>query len=457
MSLDTKIDFSTFVNFIDNAYDEIFIWDERSRIVYANKACYRHYGRPPEYFIGKSLSDCLSKEKFWNPSSLPYVYNERRPVVQSQKTFLGIDVLTISVPILDDEGVVRYIVQTIRDDVDTLFRMLSPLTGAESDPLSGKHDSFICKDESMLRILNSIQKLNQVKAPLLILGETGTGKSLLARYAHQISYRKGKPFVSLNMASLSPAVIESELFGYKKGAFTGANQKGKKGLFEMANGGTLFLDEIGELPFSLQAKFLHAIQEEEIIPLGGTEAVHLDVRIISATNSDLGKMVSAGLFREDLYHRLNVFEVTIPPLRERKADILLLTSHFLNLYNNKYEKSVSFSDNVLGMFLKHAWKGNIRELSNIIERSVLMAEGAYLETKELPSSFFSVDNIVYNHENTRDIPSEDVDFEDAVSRFEAGIIRRAFKKYGSTRKVAQALRLTQTKAHRLIGKYAGGQ
>ncbi len=448
MFLADSIEFQEFITLIDNVYDEIFIWDRERRVVYANKACYRHYGLTPEEIIGKTLEELSSRERLWWPSCVPMTMEIKEPFIQKQRTFLNVNIVTISVPIFDEYNNVKYVVQSVRDDDSVLQKSLSVLTGIEAEEKM-ESISIITQSSIMKETIQFVDKIAKTKAPVLILGETGTGKSLFAKYIHEKSNRKNKPFININIASLSPAVIESELFGYKKGAFTGANKEGKKGIFELANGGTLFLDEIGELPYDLQAKFLHVLQEEEVLPVGGTKPVKLDIRIICATNCDLEKMIEAGRFREDLFHRLNTFDVTIPPLRKRRDDIKVLTNHYLNINNKKYEKNVFCSDAVLEVFQKYKWSGNVRELSNVIERSVIMADGDSIEVTNLPESFFSIGNVV-------NIEKDDclaTPFDIAMEDYEKKIITSAFKKYKTSRKVASALKISQSKANRLIRKY----
>ncbi|WMI82015.1 sigma-54 interaction domain-containing protein [Anaerotignum sp. MB30-C6] len=448
MFLADSIEFEEFIALIDNVYDEIFIWDSERRVVYANKACYRHYGLMPEEIIGKTLEELSSRERLWWPSCVPTTMEIKEPFVQRQRTFLNVNIVTISVPIFDEYNNVKYVVQSVRDDDSVLQKSLSFLTGIEAEEkMEGV--SLIAQSPIMKETISFIDKIAKTKAHVLILGETGTGKSLFAKYIHEQSGRKDKPFIDINIASLSPAVIESELFGYKKGAFTGANKEGKKGIFELANGGTLFLDEIGELPYDLQAKFLHVLQEEEVFPVGGTKPIKLDIRIICATNCDLEKMIEAGRFREDLFHRINTFDVTIPPLRKRKEDIKVLTTHYLNVNNKKYGKNVFCSDAVLEVFQKYKWSGNVRELSNVIERSVIMADGESIEVTNLPESFFSIGNVAnLGNEECLMVP-----FDIAMEELEKKLITSAFKKHKSSRKVATALKISQSKANRLIRKY----
>ncbi|WP_432663303.1 sigma 54-interacting transcriptional regulator [Wukongibacter baidiensis] len=443
-----KFDLRTLIDLMDNIYDEIVIWDNNYTVLYVNNACYRHYGLRPEEIIGKTLDEFIVTEKYWSPSSLPYVYSEKKSIIQHQKTLLGIDVVTISVPILDEQNNVKYVIQSVRDEDDYLYKKLSPMEASADDKFH-RNNYIIHRSDKMKRVIKFARKIAPVKVPCMILGETGTGKSLLARYIHEVSDRKAKPFISINMASINPTLIESEIFGYEKGAFTGANREGKKGLFELANGGTLFLDEIGEVPMDLQAKFLHVIQEEEFIPIGGITPIKLDVRIICATNCDLKHMVEVNKFREDLYHRLNVFEITIPPLREREEDLYTLISHFLNVFNKKYSKNCIFSEKSMSLLMAYPWKGNVRELSNVVERGILTAEENLILATDLPASFFKIDNLKSNC----DSHLENLSLLEAIEEVKRKMITDAYKKYKTTRRVAEALSTSQSKACRLIKKY----
>ena len=449
MLLKDALSFDQFLKMIDQCYDEIFIWDKNGKIVYLNDACYRHYGLRPEGFVGKTLQECTENEKLWSPSCVSMTFDEKRPMMQKQKTFLGIDIVTISVPIMDENGEVQYVLQSVRDKDDTLYKVLSSQMLQEGQAEESE-TKIIYKGDAMRQTLHMAEKIAKSKAPVLILGETGTGKSLLAKYIHEHSDRRDKPFLSINIASLSPSIIESELFGYKKGAFTGAEKDGRIGLFEAANGGTLFLDEIGELPYDLQAKFLHVLQEETVIPVGSHTPIKLDLRVLCATNCDLRKMIEAGKFREDLYHRINIFDMLMPPLRKRQEDIEPLAVYFLNLFNKKYERNVEISERVMELFKRYPWKGNIRELSNVIERGVLTAENRTIEITNLPESFFHVEN---EKSVGCAVLSQNLSFDEAIAAYEKKVIQEAYAKFKSSRKVAEQLQMSQSKANRLIQKY----
>jgi len=236
--------------------------------------------------------------------------------------------------------------------------------------------------DAILNLVETVKKVAQTDTTVLILGESGTGKSLIAKAIHFMSRRKEKPFITINCAAIPETLLEAELFGYEKGAFTGATTS-KKGKFELADGGTIFLDEIGDMPLSLQVKLLRVIQDKEIERLGGEKVIKVDVRIIAATNRDLKSMVEEGKFREDLYYRLNVVPVYVPPLRERREDIPVLIEHFLENFNSKYGKRVRISPEALEVLMDYDWPGNVRELENTVERLVVM-HGGLIKDIDLP-------------------------------------------------------------------------
>ena len=254
---------------------------------------------------------------------------------------------------------------------------------AELDRAQG-FDQLVGRHPSMVRLYALIAQVAQTHATVLITAESGTGKELVARAIHRQSPRRGQPFVAVNLAAIPDTLLESELFGHEKGAFTGAHSK-KPGKFELAHGGTLFLDEVGSLRVDLQAKLLRALQEREVERLGGTRTIPVDVRVIAATNIDLREATRARTFREDLFYRLNVVPLSVPPLRERKDDIPELVKHFLKKYSREFKKGVrAISPSALPALLAYHWPGNVRELENIIERSVALATRPVLQMEDLP-------------------------------------------------------------------------
>jgi two-component system response regulator HydG len=253
------------------------------------------------------------------------------------------------------------------------------------EQLRGGFGGLIGFTQRMQRVFKLIEKVSQHNYPVLILGESGTGKELVARSIHFHGPRQGKPFVPVDCSALVPTLIESELFGYVKGAFTGAVQN-KRGLMETASGGTLFLDEIAELPTDLQAKLLRALQEREIKPVGSTERVGINVRVMAATNRDLESAIRDGKFRQDLYYRLNVVQIKIPPLRERKNDIPYLVNSFLERFSDPHGPPRKLSGEAMARLMAYDWPGNVRELENAIERAVALGPGPMLQVSDLPSN-----------------------------------------------------------------------
>jgi len=242
---------------------------------------------------------------------------------------------------------------------------------------------MIGRSERMQQVYRLIEKVAPHPSPVLILGETGTGKELAAREVHQMGPRKTGPFIAVNCGAIPENLLESELFGYEKGAFTGASAQ-KKGWLELAEGGTLFLDEIGELPFLLQVKLLRFLQEREIQRVGGTKTIRVDVRLIAATNRDLKKEIQEHRFREDLYYRIRVIEIHLPPLRERHGDIPELTAYFLQKFSRELHKNLEMLPEALDLLTLYAWPGNVRELENVIERAAVLAEGEIIKAGDLP-------------------------------------------------------------------------
>jgi Nif-specific regulatory protein len=294
------------------------------------------------------------------------------------------------------------------------------------------------------QMYEQVAQVAQTNTTVLIRGESGTGKELIAHAIHYNSLRAKKPFVKVSCAALPDTLIESELFGYEKGAFTGAATR-KKGRFEMAEGGTLFLDEIGDVNLSTQVKLLRVLQEREFERLGGTDSVKVNVRLIAATNKDMEKAIADGTFREDLYYRLNVFTIFVPPLRDRKADLLLLADHFLEKFSREHGKVIKrISTPAIDMLMAYHWPGNVRELENALERAVLVCDGAVVHGHHLPPSLQTADS---SGTVTR------VSLKDAVAGFERDLIQDALKTTRGNR--AKAARLLDTTERILNYKVRG--
>jgi DNA-binding NtrC family response regulator len=307
----------------------------------------------------------------------------------------------------------------------------------------GRNIDLVGHSAAMTRLRCTAELLGQRSCTVIIRGESGSGKELVARYAHACSPRRDKPFVAVDCTTLKDTLFESQLFGHVKGAFTGA-EHATLGLFRSADGGTLFLDEIGEMPLPIQARLLRCIQDRAIVPLGGTEPVPVDVRIIVATHRDLRAMVQRGEFREDLYFRLNVVQIMAPPLRERGADILLLARHYLQHYADLYHEPVkTISPAVAGVLEHHAWPGNVRELANLMEQLHILGSGPQIEIADLPDEFRPASDVCDSSPDMDSIPT--------LETVERALITRALSAtHGNQTRAAEILSIDRRRLRRKI-------
>lgn len=441
---------------IENSYDGIYITDQDGITLYTNSAIERITGIPKEYYIGKSV-DQLIKRGILNASVTHKVVKLRRTVSVVQDNFAGKETLITGSPVFNAEGEIEQVVTNIRDLSD-LNELMHELTKANELNHQYKQeieklrkitskDGVVFVSDKMKMIYEIAERISDIDATVLILGETGVGKDVLARNIYNRSIRSKKgDFIKINCGAIPADLLESELFGYEGGAFTGANQKGKPGMFELAESGILFLDEVGELPLQLQVKLLRALQEREIQRIGGTKPKKIDVRIIAATNRNLSEMVKTGDFREDLFYRLNVIPITIPPLRERREDILALTDLFLTKANEQYKFSKEIDSRLKEYFYQHDWPGNVRELINIVERLVVLTDNRILSINDLPEE--------YQPEN-RNQPNLNatLTLKEAVERAEKEILTKAAQTYQTTYEIAEALDSSQATIVRKLKKY----
>ena len=306
-------------------------------------------------------------------------------------------------------------------------------------------NNIISRSEAMARVFDLVRTVSDHKTTVLITGESGTGKELIAKAIHSSSPRAPGPLVAINCGGIPETLLESELFGYKKGAFTDA-VKDKPGRFEEADGGTLFLDEIGELPLSLQVKLLRVLQDEEIAPLGGVSSRKIDVRVITATARDLKKDVEAGRFREDLFYRINVLTIHLPPLRERRGDIPLLFGYFIDVFNKKLKKNVEgLSSQALPILMAYPWPGNVRELENVTERAVLLAKGKWITPEDLPAPIVSGEGVSSSQEM-----AQTLSIKKASRNLERDLIRRVLELTGGNR--SRAAKILEVSRPMLIAK-----
>ena len=419
---------------------------------------------PKGYCEGKPIQE-LAEEGVFYPCITQMVLERKKKISAMQYTRSGKPIQTIGMPVFDEQGEIRYVVcfnsmeLTQLEDIKSRFAQLQDALVGQRTPqkkaLPGVPDDIIIESPPMESLWEDVLQYAPTRANVLILGETGVGKSRLARAIHEQSRYAEGPFVELNCAAIPDSLMESELFGYEKGSFTGASPKGKMGKIEMANHGTLFLDEVGELSLSAQAALLHVIQNKSIYRIGSTKEVRVDFRLITATNQVLEESVREKKFRSDLYYRLNVLKLVLPPLRERKEDIVPMALHFLAYYNREYGKDIHFSPKLLEVLHDSYWPGNIRELGNFVERLVIMG-------KEGEVTSWGTQSLIKTRNDTAGgeeiLPNEKGNLLSAplkvqLETLEERIIRQAYEKCGTTIGVAKLLQISQPTAVRKIHKY----
>ena len=365
------------------------------------------------------------------------------------------NVMTVGIPLFDKAGALKYAVcfntvsmeqiNVIQQNYRNLQNSLQQYTQEIAElRIRATSTSIVVKSAAMQRLWTLIQNTANTKANILITGETGVGKSAIAKAIHNMSSRANGPFIEVNCAVLHENLIESELFGYEKGAFTGAASGGKIGKIELANHGTLFLDEIGELPHHIQSKLLQLIQEKTIERLSGTRRIELDFRLLVATNRNLEEEVQRGLFRSDLFYRLNVIRIHIPPLRQRPEDILPLAHQFLERFCGEYGKQLALSPRFVAFLEQYPWPGNVRQLENLMERLVITAQDPILDVTALPVEFTGGDT---------PLPAPTGTLAERMDAFEGQIIRDSYRRCGTTVAVAKELGISQATAARKIAKY----
>ena len=508
---------------IEASHDEICVSDKNGVIIFCNKSFEENYGISKSEMIGKNV-EYLENHGYATKSPIPLVIQSKNQVTVEQETHTGKNLLITATPVFSNNGEIEYVVENVRD-ITELNKIKTKLQTTEKEMNKYKsevetfyrttlkyEDNIISDGPVMQSIMQTADQVSKANVNIMLLGESGTGKSSLAKFIHQHSHRANGPFITINCAAISPQLLESELFGYTSGAFTGASSKGKVGLVELANGGTLFLDEIGDIPLPLQAKFLQLIQEKTFLPVGGIKQKKVDIRIISATNADILAKVKERTFREDLYYRLNVIEIKLPPLRDRGDNLLNLIRYYFKKYSIQFDmKDKVLSDDAIKFIASYKFPGNIRELQNIMQNIVLTSKGDYVDVNSLPekiiytiknnnsnkydnlsvynNSFisdfdscndnsiknktdkFSIDNnidskIVEDSQEKNTISFSKVNdinfcidednlqyFDNLICNFENKIISEYYNKYKSSYKIAEILGISQSKASRLIRKH----
>jgi TyrR family helix-turn-helix protein/PAS domain S-box-containing protein len=437
---------------INLSADGLVSVDGNGTLLRMNHAYEQIVGVKAEEFVGKPV--IMLKEKGFMPDLVStHVLKD----LKQKNMYLKIrekDVLLTGRPVFNNSGELVRIVANIRDltDLNELkeeiqkFSQLTSRYETELKRLRAKEfaGTLVGNSPEMQKVVDKVVQVAQVDSNVLICGESGTGKELAAKMVHLNSERKDGPFIPVNCGALTASLLESELFGYLPGAFTGADKKGKMGLFEAAHEGTLFLDEIGELPYEMQVKLLRVIQEKKVRRVGSSQEVEVDVRFVFATNKDLKNMVEEKLFREDLFYRLNVIRIWLPPLRERKEDIPRLVEYFLRRLNQKYGFNKRIPEEIMQRLGEHDWPGNVRELESTIERLVVLSQGLNLDLQVIKDEITgSMGSKISVNKSLKEILEE----------VEQEILKKAYRESRSTRKVAKRLGISQATVARKLQKY----
>lgn len=433
------------------SYDGLCVIDANGTWLYMNPSAAKILGAPAKKFIGKNVKDAIKVGDISESVALKVIREKR--IVTDVVIINGKEVLSTGIPVFNGDEELCQVVLNVRDinelnnlKIDELLSIAlknKPILYEEllNDDLLPDTTNIVAKSRAFREVLKVILRIAKVDSTVYLQGESGVGKEVIVNLLHENSKRRKMPLVKVNCSAIPAHLLESELFGYEKGAFTGADQRGKPGLFEQANGGTILLDEIGDMPLDLQAKILRVLQEHEIMRIGGRESIKLDVRIVSATNKNLDKLVKEGKFRLDLFYRLNIVPIVVPPLRERQEDILPLAQHFLHKKNNKYGLKVRFSPGVIHLFKDYDWPGNVREMENMIERLVVMAEHEEITWGDLPFI------------QQASSPSLQQPLKALLIEIEKKIIQEKLRQYKTTRKTAEALGISQSALVKKLQKY----
>lgn len=441
---------------IDASYDGIHILDNEGKTILINKACERIEGITFNDIGNKTISQ-LVKEGFYDESITLQVLETKKNVTRVQTVKNGKKVLATGMPIFDDSGNITRVIVNSRDLTDLtnlqheLEKKQETIEKYHEVLLKNKNinllnEKLVIRSSNMKKITGTIINVAKSNSTVLLSGESGTGKTLLAKLIHQCSKRADSAFIKIDCGAIPETLFESELFGYVKGAFTGADQKGKIGMIELADKGTLFLDEIGEVPLFMQTKLLRLIQEKKFNKVGSEEETSVDIRIVAATNKDLIDMVDNGTFREDLYYRINVIPIKIPPLRERKDDISPLIFSFINNYNKENQTDKKVTNQFIDALIKYDWPGNIRELENILERAAVVSKHSILDYGDLP------ENIRLRNKSTDDFRNGNT-LKELMNAYEKRILESLIKSEYTPLEMASLLSVDVTNIRRKLHKY----
>jgi len=434
-----------FRNICDNMIDALYVTDSEGNTIYVNDAYLKLGDLKRDEIIGRNIADLNKRKELYSGGVLPDVIKTGKRIERvGTLTRTNTKVHITGIPIFDEDGNIRYAVATEKDierleeleDHLAVLRQENYHGNIELEYLRGQqlvNIDVVAESSCMQEAFAIARSVSETDVTVLITGESGTGKEIIADAIYMSSNRKGKPFIKLNCSAIPANLLESELFGYEEGSFTGAKKGGKPGLFEIANGGVVLLDEIGDMPLDLQVKLLRVLQSHEVMRIGGKDPITLDIRLIASTNKDLKGAIENGTFREDLYYRLNVVPITLQPLKERQADIEPLVEIFLKRYNSRYNKNVILTRGAMVMMLEYPWPGNIRELKNVVERMVVINFSNVIDG-EIVSRVLGLTT-----EQKEAIDPRTGTLKAATESLERQMIQDAIARHGTKRKAAAAL------------------
>lgn len=435
---------------MDLSVDDIMIADGQGKILRVNDRCELYYNCSKEQLIGRNVRDLESEGVFF-PSAISLAIGKKENITILQET-VNRKRLLVQVNILwEKNGEISRLICTSKDISTIHLRSILPSLQSHLDFIEFlRQENFVIKSGRMKNFFKFASKVAQTDSTVLLLGESGNGKSELARLIHKMSKRQHQPFISINCAAIPETLMESEMFGYVEGAFTGTKRQGKKGFFEQANGGTIFLDEVAELPLSLQAKLLHVLQNKSFYRVGGSDLIQVNIRVIAATNHNLEELVESGKFRKDLYYRLHVIPLTVPTLRERPEDIIPLLLTTLEMLNAREGVEKQFSTDVLSLLSRYHWPGNVRELQNTVEWLYIASEGEIIDVDALPSKI--KESLLGISEDLPIIIKKIIPLKDAIDLVEKELIKKAQTMVTSTYKIADLLKINQSTVVRKLNK-----
>lgn len=493
---DCQKDYTKDINFkavVDALDDSVFISDRNGVCIYVNPAYEKNTKISPDEVIGRNVKDIVSEGRLFTGGATLDVLATKEKVLRLS-TVRKVEPpevgYTIGVPIFDENGELDKVVvnsrpiftfKDLKDDYAKFIKLANDAvveknsTAVTHDNSEGFSEKLVGSSESLKGIWSIINTAAPTDATVLITGESGVGKEVVADEIYRLSKRNDRPYIKINCASIPANLLESELFGYEKGAFSGASLNGKTGLFEMANGGTLFLDEIGDMSLDLQVKLLRAIQDKEITKVGGTKPIKLDIRFIAATNCSLRDKIAEGKFRQDLFYRLNVIPISVPPLRERKSDLAGLCDHFIEQFTEKHGRDFHLTEDQMKIIYSYNWPGNIRELENVIEYLTICSSANELVADNLLLGILNISGSTdVMPRSVSDLPSFDIEdssskspesvaetvdipitssLADSVQEYEKRIIESTLARTSSLREAGQILGVNASTLSRKIRQY----